>query len=129
MKFFTESASLVSKLLCLSVCVSVCAALLFAFLKNILLLPFKKVKSPVYQLQKRFLREKLRKDIGLRFSNFCSEMVKNCHAPKEFFLDLGHSLLMDQDKQQHPIVDNGGGSVAVAVGVSDMCQVIGTPDT
>ena len=40
------------------------------------------------------LREKLRKDIGLRSSNFHSEMVKNHRAKKSFF-GLWHSLLVD----------------------------------
>ena len=53
-------------------------------------------------------------------------MVENCHAKKKFFLGLCDSLLMGlgQEQQQHPAVHTGelagGGSVAVAVGVSDM---------
>ena len=65
-------------------------------------------------------------DIGLRFSNFGLEMVKNCRAEKSNFFGLHYSLLMHlgQDQQQHPTVNRGGvskgGSVAVAVGVSDI---------
>ena len=41
----------------------------------------------------RFLRGKLGKDIGLRLSNFCSEMVDNCRAIFIYFLVFGTLLL------------------------------------
>ena len=54
-------------------------------------------------------------------------MVKNRRAEKKFFSAYHcHSLLMDlgKDQHQHPTVHSGelagGGSVAVAVGVSEM---------
>ena len=37
-------------------------------------------------IAKRFLMEKLRKEVGLRFNNFGSEMVKNRHAITIYFL-------------------------------------------
>ena len=41
-------------------------------------------------IAKRFLREKLRKDIGLRFCNFGSKMVKNRRTEKVFFVFATH---------------------------------------
>ena len=49
---------------------------------NIVLLPFKKVKSQITQLQKEFLGEKQWKEIGLRNSNLVSEMVENAVQKK-----------------------------------------------
>ena len=53
--------------------------------------------------------EKLRNYIGLRFSYFGSEMVKNNCAEK-VFVGLRHLLLMDlcHKQQQHPTVHSGG---------------------
>ena len=90
----------------LCVCVSVP---LFALKKSCLItLIYKCCKSNLFA--KRFLRKKFRKDIGLRFSNCGSEMVKNGHAKKSFFFGLRHSLLMDlgHNQQQHPTVHSGG---------------------
>ena len=59
---------------------------------------------------KIFLREKFIKAIGLRFSDYGSEMVENRCAKKNLLLGLCHSLWMDlgQDHQQHPTVNSGG---------------------
>ena len=70
-------------------------------------------------------------DIGLRICRFCSEMVNNRHVIFFCFWGLCNSLLMDlgQEPQQHPALHSEGlavgGSVAVAVGISDMCQLRG----
>ena len=49
-------------------------------------------------------------------------MVKYCRT-KESFFALGYSLLMDtgHNQQQHHTCHSGGGSVTVAVGISDQC--------
>ena len=78
---------------------------------------FKPLISPIYKcyrsnwsIAKRFVWEKFWKDIGLRFRNFGSEMVKNHNLKNCLFLSHRHSLLMDlgQDQQQHPTVHSGG---------------------
>ena len=75
----------------------------------------KNLINPIYKCQKsnwpsatRFLREKLKKKISLRLSNFGSKMVKNYHLDVFFFFLF--SLLMDQghDQQQHPTVHGEG---------------------
>ena len=88
-QIFTESAHLaysVSKSRCPSVCVSVCRCHFFCSGFKFLITPTYNGRKFDRPTAKRFLSEKLRKDIGLRFSNFCSEMVKNCRAEKSFFL-------------------------------------------
>ena len=55
-------------------CVRVSVQLLAGFL-DLLLLPFTKVKSAINHWKKRFFREKLRRDNGLRLSKFASQMV------------------------------------------------------
>ena len=59
---------------------------------------------------KKFLREKLGKDIGLGICNFSSEMVENRRTDKSLFSGLCNTLLIDlvQDHQQHPAVHSGG---------------------
>ena len=57
--------------LCVCVCTTFCVFLLF------LITPIYKGQKSNRPIAKRFLREKLRKDIGLRFINFCSETVVN----------------------------------------------------
>ena len=75
----------------LCVCVCVCVSVsLFCHLFTVFLLSFTEDKISINQSQKRFLKEKLRKDIGLRFSNLCSEMVQNCHTEKSYFCCLWH---------------------------------------
>ena len=52
-----------------------------------------------------------RKDIGVRFCDFGSEMVTNRRTKKKsFVVSLHHSLLMDlgHNQQQHPAVHSGG---------------------
>ena len=36
---------------------------------------YRKVESPINQSQNRFLREKLRKEVGFRFNNFGSNLL------------------------------------------------------
>ena len=66
----------------------------------------KRLNTPVYKCRKsnrsianRFLREKVEKDIGLRFRDFGLEMVQNHHS---LLMDLGHN------QHQHPTVHSGG---------------------
>ena len=60
----------------LSLCLNVRPCVpLFACFFNVLLHPFTKFESPIAK----------RNDIGLRFSNFCSEMVEYCGTEKPFF--------------------------------------------
>ena len=61
----------------------------FCIKKNGLLLPFTNVESQIGQLQKDSLREKIRKDIGLRFSKFWLRNAEN-----NYLLGFHHSLLM-----------------------------------
>ena len=80
------------------VCMSVCLSVpLFSF--KVLLLPFPNRKSNPL-IAKRFLRRKLRKDIGIRYCNFGSDMVKNYLTKKRkncvdhcqsILKDLGHN--------------------------------------
>ena len=51
-------------------------------------------------IDKRFLMDKLKMDIGLKFCNFCSEMVKNCGMENSLFLGISNSLLMDLGQDQ-----------------------------
>ena len=77
---------------------------------------FKRLINPTYKVQKsnrpiakRYPTEKFKRDIGLRFTNFGSDMVKNRRA--NFYLfGLRHSLLMDlgHTQQQHPTVHSEG---------------------
>ena len=67
---------------------------------------FKRLFTPIYKchkynwlIAKRFLREKLGKDIGLRSCDFDSEMVKIA-ARNMFVVGLCHSLLMDLGHNQ-----------------------------
>ena len=66
------------------------------FLKKITLISFG-FESKAW---KRFCREKLRQDIGLRFSNFGSEMVENCRA--EFFLFCFFPLIVNGSRSHSP---------------------------
>ena len=57
---------------------------------------------------KRILTEKLRQDIGVRFSVFCLEMVENYHAEKSVFFGLCHPfawthnrIIMDAQRNKH----------------------------
>ena len=65
------------------------------------------------------LKSKLCKRSGIRICNFDSEMVKN-HPRKKSILGSSRTILLC-------IVGKlaGGGYVAVAFGVSEMCQVTG----
>ena len=58
---------------------------------------------------KKFLGKSEEFYIGLRFTNFGSEMVEN-RLKNKFFVGLRHSLLMDlgYDQQQHPTAHSGG---------------------
>ena len=81
---FTESAhweDLVSKLQCLCVCV--CATLLYFC--YCLITPIYKDGNSIQPIAKRFIRKKLKKDIGLRCWNFFSKMVKNPCVEKSIF--------------------------------------------
>ena len=90
---FTESAhwaASVSKSQCPSVCVCLFVPLLASYYSHL--------QRSTVQSTKIFIREKLRRDIGLRF------WLQNSHTKKR------HSLLMDlgHDQQQHPIVHSWG---------------------
>ena len=71
------------------------------------LTPIYKCRKSDQSIAKGFLREKLRKDIGLKFCDFCLKMVKNHRTV--FLLGLCHSWLMDlgNNQQQHPTVYGG----------------------
>ena len=64
---------------CPSVCVCVCDSFCVFFLKFLITPVYKGQKSNL-STTKRFLREKLGKDIGLRFSNFGSEIIQKSSA-------------------------------------------------
>ena len=85
---FTESdhwADSVSKLGSPSVCLCVYVSVpLFAVLKSLITPIYKgsKFKRPIV---KKKCREKLGKDLGLRFSNFCKKKWSNIAAQKKVF--------------------------------------------
>ena len=84
----THWADSVSKLQCPSVCLSVYVSVpLFAFLKRLITPIYKGCKSN-QSISKRFLRAKLRKDIGLHFCDFGIEMIENRRAEKIFCWSL-----------------------------------------
>ena len=84
--------------LCLCVCATFfCCCNFFTFL----LLSFIEDKIPITQSQKDSLGKSLKKkDIGLRFSGLCSEMIKNCHTEKSFFLSFA-LICMDAQRNLH----------------------------
>ena len=106
-------------LVCVSVCANFCV-----FLKNILLLRFAKVKSPIDQLQKDSLEKSYKRDIGLRPCNFYLEMVENRLAEKACFWSWPLNVNGSGSKSVTLlcIVGElaGEGCVAHAVGVSEM---------
>ena len=71
--------------------------------------PIHKGLSSKRLITKKFHRKKSCKEIGLRFTNFVSEMVENCSV-KKGFVGFCHSLLIapGQYEQQHPTVHSGG---------------------
>ena len=76
----------------------VCVCIVFFFFHHFTFI-YKPQKSN-WSFTKRFLREKLWMDLGLRFSNFSSETVQNC--PKSILKNgLCYSLLMDLGQDPH----------------------------
>ena len=85
---FTESAH---KSRCPPVCLS-CVPLFFGFLKHHIT-PIYKCHKSNRSISKRFLWEQLRKDIGLRFGNFGSEVVKKRSVELLLFFFLSLPLI------------------------------------
>ena len=68
---------------------SVCCVCHFFRLKKLLILPLS--KDEVWSTNcKKITKESIRKDIGIKFRNFGSEMVKNCRAENSFFFFATH---------------------------------------
>ena len=84
---------------CVCVWDSVCHFCAFFFKR--LITPIYKCCNSIRSISKRFLREYLRKDIGLRINN-----GQNFWPEKSFLFVLCHSLSMDlgHNQQQHPTV-------------------------
>ena len=97
-KIFTESAhwaDSVSKSRCPCV---MCAT--FCGFFTCLITPIYKDRKSNRPMAKRFLRKNFRNYIGLRFSIFGSEMVKNCHVKKKKVLHLSLPLIVDGSRSQ-----------------------------
>ena len=108
-------------------CQSVVCPCHFKRLKKNIFTPIHRGWSSKRLITKRFHREKLRKDI--RFSNFGSEMVKNCCVKKSYLMVFAPHCWWIRVKIRSSIIRSivgelaEGGSMALTFGVSDMRQM------